>query len=185
MAVGMNTVDARSALTFRLSLPGLPSLVVGLQRMQTDIGDWSLFWTQRFAPAFYANMRQDVTLEGGGSGARWAPLSPAYATWKAARFPGAGILVRSGALKASLAGPDSPLSVFRPGPTSLEIGTSVPYAMYHQLGTSRMPQRPPLRVNGAFMSTIGKELQAHVQDAWTLRRAAFIADVKGGLEERL
>lgn len=171
------------ALQLSIALPGLQTLSVGLSRLRTDIADWTAFWRDRFAPGFYRSILEDFVLEGGGSGARWAPLSPAYAQWKAARFPGTSILVRSGALKASLAGPGAPFSIFRPGPTSLEIGTSVPYAIHHQLGTSRLAQRPPIRLTPAFMTVVGKGLQQFVQDAWTLRRQQFAADVKSGMGE--
>lgn len=170
-----------AALRLTLGLPGLPALSVGLSRLRTDISDWTKFWTERFAPFFYRMVQQDFVLEGGASGASWAALSPAYAAWKAQHFGGRGILVRSGALKASVSGPDAAGAIFRPGPTALEIGTSVPYAMYHQIGGARLPQRPPLRVNAAFMSVVGKDLQKFVQDAWTERRKAFTADVAAGI----
>lgn len=175
----------RAALRLTLSLPGLPSLSIGLSRLRTDIADWTDFWRTRFAPLFYVRTTQDFILEGGASGDRWAPLSPRYAAWKASRFPGAGILVRSGALKASLSGPTAPLAVFRPGPTSLDIGTGVGYARFHQLGTVRMPQRPPIRADAVFMRQLGKELQQHVQAVWALRRREFIDDVKTGIAEGL
>lgn len=175
--------DDRAALRLSLALPGLPALSVGLSRLRTDIADWTQFWRERFAPGFYRSVLEDFVLEGAGSGGRWAPLSPAYAKWKASRFPGAGILVASGALKASLTRADGPLSIFRPSATSLEIGTSVPYAIYHQLGGAHLPQRPPMRVTPAFMAVVGKGLQQFVQDAWTLRRQQFAADAKSGMGE--
>lgn len=166
-----------AAVRFTLALPGLQPLSVGLSRLRTAIADWTPFWTDRFAPFFYRMVQQDFVLEGGGSGSSWAPLSPAYAAWKASHYPGKGILVQSGALKASLADPNAVGAIFRTTPTSLEIGTSVPYALYHQLGTGRMPQRPPMRVNAAFMSVMGKEMQKFVQDAWTNRRRGLLADL--------
>jgi phage gpG-like protein len=174
-----------SALTFTLALPGLESLSIGLSRLHTDIADWTSFWKERFAPLFYMRTKQDFILEGGASGASWAPLSPRYAAWKASMFPGKGILVRSGALKASLSGPTAPLAVFRPGTSSLEIGTAVPHAIYHQMGTSRMPQRPPMRADAVFMRQVGKELQKHVHSAWAARRAAFVGELKSSLDQGL
>jgi phage gpG-like protein len=159
------------ALELTIALPGLQSLTVGLSRYRADIADWSTFWREKFAPFFYRWVLTDFVLEGGGSGATWAPLSPAYAAWKAKHYPGTGLLVRSGALKASLAGPEAPQAIFRPTTTSLTIGTSVPYGLPHQTGTSRMPQRPPLRVNAAFMQVVGKQLQLTIQEAWVKRRA--------------
>lgn len=168
---------SRSALDFTVALPGLPALTVGLSRLRTDIADWTPFWRDEFAPFFYRWVQQDFVLEGGGSGASWVPLSPAYAAWKSQHYPGRGILVRSGALKASLAGPDAPQAIFRPAATSLAIGTTVSYGIAHQApkAGSRLPQRPPLRVNDAFMRTMGKSLQRYVQQAWARRRAEALA----------
>lgn len=188
----------RAALRLTLALPGLPALSVGLSRLRTDISDWTTFWRERFAPFFYYTIQQDFVLEGGASGTSWAALSPAYAAWKRKQFPGKGILVRSGALKASLASKDAAGAIFRATPTDLEVGTSVPYARYHQYGTrerigflqlgtlgSGMPQRPPMRVNAAFMGVVGKDLQKFVQDAWKERRKDFAADVQSGLNSGL
>lgn len=185
MAVSPTTLQERSAIDLRLSLPGLPSLSVGLNRLRTGIADWTSFWRDRFAPFFYGQVLRDFVLEGGNSGASWAPLSPEYATWKASRFPNAGILVRSQALRSSLAGPDAPDAIFRPSGTSLEVGTSVPYARYHQTGTSRMPARPPLRMSMAFMTVVGGELQKWVETQWQEARSQFVADVAAGIDEGL
>lgn len=163
------------AFALRIALPGLTSMTVALNRMRTDIADWTPFWKNTFAPAFYRHTLEDFVLEGGRSGASWKPLSPAYAAWKAKRFPGNGLLVRTGALKASLLSADAPQAIFRPSATGLEIGSSVPYALYHQTGTGRMPQRPPLRVDAAFMAAIGKALQVYVQNVWVQRRAEAMA----------
>lgn len=169
------------ALDLRVSLPGLPALTVSLSRLRTDIADWTPFWRDEFAPFFYRWVQQDFILEGGGSGASWQELSPAYAAWKQKHYPGRGLLVRSGALKASLIGPDTQQSAFRPMSTSLEIGSTVPYGLYHQAprSGSRLPQRPPLRVNDAFMRVIGKSLQVYVQKAWVKRRSEAIAENPG------
>lgn len=172
-----------AALALTVSLPGLKSLTVALSRLRADIADWTPFWQHEFAPFFYRSVQQDFILEGGASGASWAPLSPAYAAWKQQHYPGRGILQRQGALKASLSGPDAPQAIFRASATSLEIGTSVPYAMAHQAPRpgSRLPQRPPMRVNPAFMQTIGKSLQRYVQQAWARRRAETLALTDGNI----
>jgi phage gpG-like protein len=172
-----------AAVRFTLALPGLQALSVGLSRLRTDISDWTKFWVERFAPGFYRQVLQDFVLEGGNSGASWAALSPAYAVWKQAHYPGAGILVRSGALKASLTDSAAADAIFNPGPTTLEIGTSVPYAMYHQVGTSRLPQRPPLRMSAAFITVVGQQMQLFVQETWAARHAEIVAAVNAGVTE--
>ncbi len=168
-------MPGRSALDLTITLPGLSAFTVALSRLRTAISDWRPFWTDTFAPFFYSWVQRDFVLEGGQSGTSWAPLSASYAAWKAAHTPGAGILVRSGALKASLAGPNAPLTVLRASSDALEIGTSVAYASFHQLGTRRLPQRPPLRVNAAFMTVVGQSLQKYVQAKWAEERAAVSA----------
>jgi hypothetical protein len=55
---------------------------------------------------------------------------------------------------------------------ALEIGTSVPYAKYHQYGTRRMPQRPALRVDASVMRVAGQGMQQFVQQAWASRHTA-------------
>src|SRR2546425_6010825 len=143
-------------LELTLSMPGLQPLTVGLTRLRMDISDWQPFWQQTFIPFFYRWVLQDFVNEGAQSGDRWAALSPEYATWKALHFPGRGILVRSGVLKASLTQTDDPHAVVHMTPTGLEIGSDVPYGIFHQVGTTRMPQRPPMRVSETFMRTVGK-----------------------------
>jgi phage gpG-like protein len=68
---------------------------------------------------------------------RWPPLSPGYALWKAARYPGRKILERTGALRSSIR-----VGIEPTVPAALVASTDVPYAAAHQFG---MPQRnlPP------------------------------------------
>lgn len=105
--------------------------------------DLTSFWTDVFAPRFLADIQENFDTQGGLVGG-WAPLSPGYAAWKAQRY-GAhlGILELSLRLRGSLQwlGSDiGPEGIFRATPTSLEIGTSVPYGTFHQEGEG-VPQR--------------------------------------------
>lgn len=89
---------------------------------------------------------QQFSTEGGESGG-WASLSPEYEAWKSRHYSGSTILVRTGALRSSLAGKAG--SITRINKWSAELGTSVPYAGYHQSGTSKMPKRPPIDLSQA------------------------------------
>lgn len=90
--------------------------------------------------------------EGAGPRGKWEALSDnptgkGYASRKAIAFPGAPILVRTGAMKRSLLEADDPWHVFRRAALSMEFGTRMnrrgaPYPRFHQSGTSKMPQRP-------------------------------------------
>ncbi len=81
------------------------------------------------------------------TGKAWSPLDPQYGAWKSIRFPGAPTNVRSGRLFRSLTNLRGVPNVI--GDDSAQFGTSVPYAKFHQYGTSNMPKRqvvfePPL-----------------------------------------
>lgn len=162
----------RYGLHLTFNLPGLPSTALALSRFADVIGDYREFWNGTFKTLWYEERRRDFALEGQATGPAWAALSPAYAAWKSRRFPGRPILTRSGQLRAAISAPDAPSSIWRAGPTTLEAGASVPYGIYHQRGTRRMPQRPPLRVDPQFMRVVGKSLQQFVVAAWQRARAA-------------
>lgn len=92
-------------------------------------------------------------------GPGWKPLSPAYAAWKTAHYGVLPILVRTGALRASLTSPNAPGSVNEMTPTTATFGTSNNHAMYHQTGNlntshyplgTHPPKRPPVVITDAL-----------------------------------
>lgn len=94
------------------------------------------------ADEFFQSMASVFAAEGAfEERSRWQELSPAYGRWKARHYPGRKILELTGRLKNSLTtkgGPDNVLEITR---DTLSVGTRVPYAMYHQTGTPKMPMR--------------------------------------------
>jgi phage gpG-like protein len=93
-------------------------------------------------PAMFWNEEQIFAAEGIPS---WPALSPAYAAWKATRYPGKSILRRTDRLYDSLTSRTSE-TVWSVGPRSLRFGTRVPYWMVHQTGSrdGTVPARPPV-----------------------------------------
>jgi phage gpG-like protein len=170
---GSGATSGRLQLTF--ALPGVDALAVGVfsaTGFQRDVSDFTRFWDGPFKTYWYATRKLDYASAGTTTGAGWAPLSPAYRAWKNRHYPSAPLLVQRGTLRASLTSPTEPGSVWEPAPTGLRVGTRVPYGMYHQMGTRRMPARPPLRLNGDDGQRIGKLLQEFVVTAWQARRLA-------------
>ena len=114
-----------------------------LSRFGAGVTNFLPFWQMWFMPRFISDVQAGFESEGEPVGG-WAALSPAYAAWKMRKFPGRKILELTGRLKRSLTleggglGPDG---IYEEGPTSLTVGTSVPYARFHQMGTPKMPQR--------------------------------------------
>lgn len=161
------------ALKFELSVDGVPQLVRGFQRFAEDVKDVRPAW-----PAVLNTLRQlegqQFASEGAEGGTAWAPLSPKYAAWKARKFPGRRVLVLTGDLRESLTY-ETGYSIADMQPLSLVFGTAVPYAIFHQRGTSRMPARKPINFSKTQKNDIVRVL--HV---WLQRRA-----VLAGLYSRL
>jgi phage gpG-like protein len=124
--------------------------IAGLEHWRRALGDLTSFWSL-FAARYLQDVQDNWDQEGGMVGG-WAPLSPRYAAWKARRWgQHLGILELSLRLRGSLQwlGRDiGPEGIFRPGPSSVEIGTEVEYGRYHMRGTKRMPARPFLFYTG-------------------------------------
>lgn len=106
---------------------------------------------------YAANIMASGLLAGG-----WDPLSPSYAAWKTARFPGAPIMVRGGRLFRSLSElNDSAINVINK--TDAQFGTTVEYAKFHQYGTSKMPKRKIVFEPRGFASDLGDKIAKYVK----------------------
>lgn len=84
---------------------------------------------------------QFATEGGEGMTGHWMPLTPVYRAWKEAHFPGAPILVRTGAMRAAALDPtDVDVS---PRRMVYEIpGQPGEIAFFHQIGAGHLPARP-------------------------------------------
>ncbi len=89
----------------------------------------------RFEPIMSELERRQFDTQGEGA---WPGLAESTLRQKAAHGYPPDPLVRTGALKDSLTDPGR---AFTRGAMSAEWGTNVPYAHYHQDGTTKMPQR--------------------------------------------
>lgn len=74
-------------------------------------------------------------------GTPWAALSPPYLKRKLKQGFSKAKLERTGELKASI--------VAESGDDYAEVAVGAPYAIYHQLGTRKMPARPFLGIDDA------------------------------------
>lgn len=94
---------------------------------------------------------------------KWAPLSDAYAAWKAIHYPGRGILVRTGALKASLTGGGQGIRIVKA--KEMVFGTAVPYGIYHQSRRPRrkLPRRAFLRLSEPMKDRIMDIVEDHLR----------------------
>lgn len=105
------------------------------------------------------SVKEQLSSEGGRSEHTWQPLSPGYAEWKQRRYGNAPILEASGTMRRAL----------QPTPEVVpddKIFWSVPfYALFHQRGTRKMPQRRILDLNESDRRRLVKALQRHIMGA--------------------
>lgn len=131
------------SVEFRFELEG----EVQMHRRLTGVMARMISWRPAFrliAEDFRAHMASVFDSEGGATkSGQWPPLSSAYAKWKARHYPGRPILVRTGTLRESLTKAGHPEAIQDLSDDALSIGTSVPYAIYHQSirPRKRLPRR--------------------------------------------
>lgn len=87
----------------------------------------------------------------------WAPLKPSTVSQRVALgFPGTRpILVRTGRLKRGF-------RIQRILPDELTITNKVPYGVFHQLGTDRIPQRKVMGFSNKSLKAIEQILKNHI-----------------------
>lgn len=98
------------------------------------------------------HMREHFSDESGPDGP-WAQLSEKYGQWKEAHYPGMPILQAEGNLIGSIAGEVD-------GNTARAF-TDDPVGMYHDEGTSRMPQRSYGYMTDEFMDKLEEKAAAY------------------------
>ena len=160
--------------------PGGLKLLRGMEKWADLIQDASEAWPHVTSLIHRHNMRTFRTRGAGtGDGRKWVRLSPRYRARKARDFPGRPILVRTGALRSALTGGSG--SRVRKTKKTLTVGASGEQAeigTYHQLGTSSMPARPPIKFDprikpGTLPYVVAQILQAMIV---AKRRKALGAD---------
>ena len=136
-------------LFVRFTILGDLVLERAVSRFADSVKDFSPVW-ERIRDDFHRIEEEQFETEGGRSGAPWQHLSRvtqspggrrhiSYEEWKHKHFPGAKILYRTGAMWGQFVtgvGMTTEIS-----PMRLLIQPNIPYAIYHQQGTSKMPQR--------------------------------------------
>lgn len=133
-------------VTVKLSVLGEMQLDRAIQGRIKATSDLSPAF-EKIADDFIEMQEKAFAAEGAYEGnPAWAPLSAKYAAWKAKKFPGRGILERSGALKASLTGGAGSSREIEP--LKLSIGGSVRVGRWdlgaiHQKpkATNKLPKR--------------------------------------------
>ncbi len=149
---------------FKMDIAGEVQLDRGIARFADGVADYRPIWPV-IEDEFYAEEKAQFQSEGEEGGERWTPLSPEYAGWKAAHFPGMPILQRTGNLMRSLTSGNDPNSVKIEGRKSLTLGSALPYAIYHQSIAPRngaLPRRPEIMLTEAFARSAMRHVQTYL-----------------------
>lgn len=135
------------------------SFTASLNRFALELGNFGRYVFPRVVKVLEGRVAAQFDSEGaaGQSGA-WAALSPRYEAWKARKFPGGSINVRTSALVAGMVSSSAPTALRKVTKTGLEYGTrGVGYASFVNFGTRNMPAR-------AFLD-FGEEIVPEMQEA--------------------
>jgi phage gpG-like protein len=174
---------------FRLEIAGEVQMDRAIARFADGLSDYRPIWPL-IEDDFYAQVKDQFKTEGEEGGEKWAPLSgvyrladegqgrdsggrftgkkrggqaiEGYAAWKEVHYPGKPILQRTGDLMASLTNPNDPNTVRIEERKALTLGSRIPYAIYHQTGTSKMPARPEIQLTEAFKRTTMHHVQQYL-----------------------
>lgn len=119
----------------RIKTKGLDEMKDELNKINKRMDDLRPIW-----PKVNANLKkyliENFTAQGLPTGG-WQPLSAQYGSWKASRFPGAPLLVQTGALFERVAGGPE----LDGGKREATFAFSGEIAAFHQYGTTKMPKR--------------------------------------------
>ena len=146
----------------QIKIEGLPQLQTRLQRVVDSMGSLQPTFRKvgEVMTKFYST--QPFLSQGGVYGEHWAPLSAKYEVKKERAYPGRGILVASGKMMDS----------FKAEATnhSVTITNTSELFAYHQMGTSKMPQRVSMMLDEQrrqlAMKTISADLKIRIKEAW-------------------
>lgn len=106
-----------------------------LRVIAAGLADLRSFWPM-LVPVATAWWRRQFETEGAFAGQPWPRLSPGYAAWKAAVFPGKQILQATGQMKQAVSRPHRVQT-----PLSLTLSIEDEKLGFHQEGAGALPRR--------------------------------------------
>lgn len=142
------------SLQLTWEIEGATELSRRLNFIGAGLSDWTPAFkrTANYLRSFA--MSEVFETEGAVYGNKWAPLNPAYEAFKAQKYPGKGILERTGKMRRGF--------VRDYGPDFAMVGNTVPYFRYHQSRkdrTSNLPRRVMLKLDSERKEMIVKIFQ--------------------------
>src|SRR5579862_181317 len=140
-------------LRLSIEVAGQAGIERGIDRVTEGLADYRPLW-RSIEDDFYGLEKEQFRTEGAAIGPRWTALSASYGKWKETHFPGRLILHRTGDLMHSLTDRQDPNAVCVEERETVTLGTSIPYAHFHQQGTAKMQARPLMAATADFQRRI-------------------------------
>lgn len=153
----------------------LAEMEVRLRFVMAHLVDLRPFWPLVFR--LYARWISDAFAQQ-GMPLPWTQLTPKYAAWKARKYPGRGILVRTGDMRRAY---QAPIRQNEPHSMTLVVATEPAsgYAPFHERGTVNMVRRsvmdalpPPLGINIGGAAQLQNAAEGYVDEL--LARAGLL-----------
>ncbi len=147
-----------------------------LESFQTSLADLSPA-LREIADDFREMVAEQFATQGSAGGTPWAPL--AASTLRRRRGAGVGILYVTGALLRSLVEPGARAHIEEIDGGSISLGSSLPYALFHQTGTGRgfgqsvvsaparrgdLPMRPVIVISGERSDAWVEIVRRHLEE---------------------
>lgn len=130
-------------MRFTFTVEGETQIDRTLTRWADNLDNPIPLW-DRLADRFAVAEGKQFSSEGAYGSGGWTPLSPIYAAWKAANYPGKRILERTGTLRDSLT--RRPFGIEFLTKRAMTVGSGLDYGRYHQAGGGTLPQRRPVEL---------------------------------------
>ncbi len=147
-----------STPTIKISIDGDDQFARAFDRYDAAFSDLTNIWPD-VKKKFHEIEKEQFDSEGSAGGDRWQPLSERYAAQKIKQYGSKPILQATGDLYRSLTG-DGPYTHYQTNKTQIEIGTTLPYGLYHQRGGGKLPKRPPINFSDRQKNELMKVIQS-------------------------
>lgn len=164
-----------SKARIQITIDGQDQFDRTFSRMDAAFDDLTPVWGD-LRDEFWRIEKEQFDSEGGkGASGRWKSLSTRYNKQKIARYgSGKKILEASGELVSSLTG-NNPNNYYQTSEKEFRIGTTIPYAAYHQRGSENLPKREPISFSDEQKRSMMKVIQASLISE--LRRGNYYVPV--------
>lgn len=131
-------------IKLQFEVAGDVQLSRGIERFGEDVKDLRKPFKE-IAGSFRKIEEKQFGSQGGYGSGGWPALRESTLAHKAREGYPMDILVRTGAMRASLVGKTSE-TIAEIHPLELTLGTTIPYALFHQKGTTGMTARPVIQL---------------------------------------